>query len=54
MTICGLWGNILLSIIKFILGFLGHSQAVVADAAHSLSDTSTYFSSLLLSLVIFH
>ena len=28
---------------KFIIGFLGHSQAVVADAAHSLSDTSTDF-----------
>ena len=39
-----LWGfglNIFLSVIKFVIGFLGNSQAVVADAAHSLSDTST-------------
>ncbi|MCK5096798.1 MAG: cation transporter [Desulfobacteraceae bacterium] len=41
ITLWGLGLNILLSIVKFILGFLGNSQAVVADAAHSLSDTST-------------
>ncbi|MBW2563660.1 MAG: cation transporter [Deltaproteobacteria bacterium] len=50
MTVLGLWGNILLSIIKFIIGFLGHSQAVVADATHSLSDTSTYFELIFLPI----
>ena len=38
------WGmlvNILLSIFKFIVGYLGSSQAVIADAVHSLSDMST-------------
>ncbi len=41
ITIWGLVLNVFISIIKFILGFLGNSQAVVADAAHSFSDTST-------------
>ncbi len=39
------WGgmlvNIFLSCIKFIVGYLGSSQAVIADAVHSLSDMST-------------
>ena len=39
------WGgmivNILLAGIKFLVGFLGSSQAVVADAVHSLSDMTT-------------
>ncbi|MCK5542201.1 MAG: cation transporter [Desulfobacterales bacterium] len=43
ITLWGLWVNIFLSIIKFILGFLGNSQAVIADAVHSLSDTFTDF-----------
>jgi len=41
ITLWGLVLNVLISIIKFVLGFLGNSQAVVADAAHSFSDTST-------------
>ena len=41
VTIWGLILNVFISILKFILGFLGNSQAVVADAAHSFSDTST-------------
>ncbi len=41
ITLWGLGLNIVLSAVKFILGSFGHSQAVVADAAHSLSDTST-------------
>ena len=41
ITLWGLALNVLISIIKFVLGFLGNSQAVVADAAHSFSDTST-------------
>jgi len=35
--------NIVLSIIKFIIGTMGNSQAVVADALHSFSDTSSDF-----------
>ncbi len=41
VTIWSLILNIFISIVKFIVGFLGNSQAVVADAAHSFSDTST-------------
>ncbi len=37
----GLIVNLLLSAIKFIFGVLGNSQAVIADAIHSLSDLST-------------
>lgn len=33
--------NILLSGLKFAAGYFGHSQAVVADAIHSLTDTTT-------------
>lgn len=38
ITWIGLWSNVLLSVIKLIGGWLGHSQALVADAIHSLSD----------------
>ncbi len=41
ITIIGLVLNIIISTVKLILGLLGNSQAVVADAAHSFSDTST-------------
>jgi cation diffusion facilitator family transporter len=41
ITAIGLVVNLLLSAIKFGLGILGHSQAVVADAVHSLSDMGT-------------
>ena len=34
----GILGNILLSLIEFLAGILGHSAAMVADAIHSLSD----------------
>lgn len=33
--------NLVLSGLKFIVGFLGSSQAVIADAVHSLSDMAT-------------
>ena len=33
--------NVLLTVAKFLGGLLGHSQAVVADAVHSLSDIAT-------------
>ena len=41
ITVIGLVVNLLLSAVKFVLGILGHSQAVVADAVHSLSDMGT-------------
>ncbi|MCK5164433.1 MAG: cation transporter [Desulfobacula sp.] len=41
ITLIGLAANIVLSIIKFFIGFIGNSQAVVADALHSFSDTSS-------------
>ncbi|CCK78524.1 cation diffusion facilitator family transporter [Desulfobacula toluolica] len=41
ITLIGLVANIILSVIKFLIGFLGNSQAVVADALHSFSDTSS-------------
>ncbi len=37
----GLATNILLSAVKFLTGILGSSQAIVADAVHSLSDLVT-------------
>ena len=37
----GLAANIVLSGLKFVAGVLGHSQVVVADAVHSLSDGVT-------------
>jgi len=41
VTWIGLLSNILLAVFKFIVGILGRSQAVVADAVHTLSDIST-------------
>ncbi len=41
ITQASLLANIALSIIKFIIGTIGNSQAVVADALHSFSDTSS-------------
>ncbi|MCP4118272.1 MAG: cation transporter [Desulfobacteraceae bacterium] len=41
ITWIGLVANILLSGIKFLAGVLGNSQALMADAVHSLSDTIT-------------
>jgi len=37
----GLLVNILLSIFKIIAGYVGRSQAILADGVHSLSDTVT-------------
>jgi len=37
----GLIVNLILAAAKLVAGMLGHSQAVVADAVHSLSDTVT-------------
>lgn len=41
LTKTSLWINLALSILKFAGGLLGKSQAVLADAVHTLSDTST-------------
>jgi cation diffusion facilitator family transporter len=41
VTWIGLAVNIALSILKFMAGLLGRSQALVADAVHSLTDTTT-------------
>jgi cation diffusion facilitator family transporter len=41
VTLAGSAGNVLLVIVKFIAGLLGHSSAMIADAVHSLSDFLT-------------
>ncbi|MGE4297265.1 MAG: cation diffusion facilitator family transporter [Desulfovibrionaceae bacterium] len=41
VTAVGLGCNLVLSAAKFAAGVLGHSQAMVADAVHSLSDMVT-------------
>jgi len=41
VTWVGLFVNLILSMIKFIVGIIGHSQAIVADSIHSLSDMVT-------------
>jgi cation diffusion facilitator family transporter len=41
ITWIGLIGNLFISALKFAVGILGSSQAVVADAFHSLSDMIT-------------
>jgi cation diffusion facilitator family transporter len=46
VTWIGLFVNVGLSMLKFIVGWLGHSQAVIADAFHSLSDLVTDFAVL--------
>ncbi len=43
ITLIGLVANVFLSIIKFLIGIFGNSQAVSADALHSFSDTSSDF-----------
>lgn len=41
VTFVGLGWNLLLSVLKFAAGILSSSQALVADAVHSLSDLAT-------------
>lgn len=41
VTIIGSITNLMLLIMKFFAGFLGHSAAMIADAIHSLSDFVT-------------
>ncbi len=38
VTLIGVVGNILLTIVKIIFGIIGQSQALIADGLHSLSD----------------
>ncbi len=47
ITWIGLFINVALAALKFIVGFVGASQAVIADAVHSLSDLVTDFSVIL-------
>ena len=41
VTVLGLITNLALAGVKLAAGLLGHSRALVADAAHSLSDCAT-------------
>ncbi|MBE6147364.1 MAG: cation transporter [Firmicutes bacterium] len=36
-------GNIILAILKLLAGFIGHSQAMISDAFHSISDVLSSF-----------
>jgi len=47
ITWIGLSVNLVLAALKFVVGFVGASQAVIADAVHSLSDMLTDFSVIL-------
>jgi cation diffusion facilitator family transporter len=47
ITRIGIVLNLILAAIKFIVGIIGSSQAVIADAFHSLSDLATDFMILL-------
>ena len=41
VTVLGSVVNIVLVVLKFVFGILGHSAAMIADAVHSLSDLIT-------------
>jgi cation diffusion facilitator family transporter len=41
ITWIGLVVNVLLTVLKFFFGIIGHSEAAVADAVHSFSDLGT-------------
>ncbi len=43
ITWIGFWVNALLMVLKLIFGYCGHSDALVADGFHSLSDFATDF-----------
>ncbi|MGB3998415.1 MAG: cation diffusion facilitator family transporter [Desulfomonilia bacterium] len=47
ITWLGVATNILLIVVKFAAGVIGHSQALIADAVHSISDLFTDFVVLL-------
>ncbi len=46
ITYLSLWINVLLTLLKFAAGIFGRSQAMLADAIHSLSDFATDFAVL--------
>ncbi len=41
ITYYGMFVNLFLSILKIVTGFIGNSQAAIADGVHSLSDLTT-------------
>ncbi len=41
VTLVGAWVNTLLIVLKLLAGIFGHSQALIADAVHSVSDLFT-------------
>lgn len=41
ITLIGFFTNLMLLIFKFLAGFLGNSQAMIADAVHTLTDFAT-------------
>ena len=41
VTWIGFFSNIFLAIVKFLAGVFGHSQVLIADAVHSMSDLAT-------------
>lgn len=43
VTWIGFWVNAVLTVLKLLFGFIGHSDALVADGVHSLSDFATDF-----------
>lgn len=47
ITWIGIAGNVSIAILKFALGIIGSSQALVADAVHSVSDLITDFAILI-------
>jgi cation diffusion facilitator family transporter len=47
VTVWGLLVNLALAAIKFVFGIVGSSQALVADAVHSVSDLGTDFAVLI-------
>lgn len=47
ITLIGIFGNVLIAALKSALGVIGSSQALVADAVHSISDLVTDFAILI-------
>jgi cation diffusion facilitator family transporter len=43
VTWVSVWVNLLLTVAQVIIGFIGHSQALIADGFHTLSDLVTDF-----------
>lgn len=43
VSIITIIGNMMLSVIKLIAGFIAHSNAMISDAVHSVSDVFSTF-----------